>query len=126
MSNEVFEATKIRLAERPPTHCASCYGQYVDRRYVDFGASYDGPVLENVAGGVPASIDDLIVCEECLAAAARQIGYDDVTAKDEQIEQQAAQLQDLTERLAGALAYANKLEAAVAAKPTRKPRGTGT
>lgn len=125
MSDEVFEASRIRPAQPPPAYCSACFGQYPDRRHVDFGASYDGPVLENVAGGVPASIDDLVICEECLATAAKLIGHGDTTEKDAQIETQAAQMQELTERLAGAMAYCNKLETAIAAKPKveRKPRG---
>lgn len=119
MSEEVFEATRIRLASPPPSHCSACFGAYPQRRHVDFGASYDGPVLENVAGGVPASIDELVICEDCLATAAKVIGYADATAKDGQIAQQTAQLQEVTERLAGAMAYANKLETAIAAKPEK-------
>jgi hypothetical protein len=67
-------ATKIRLAETPPTHCASCFGQYPDRRHIDFGAYWDGPVFArdegDVAGGAPIAVDDLVICEECLRAAA--------------------------------------------------------
>jgi hypothetical protein len=123
MSEQTFEATKIRLASPPPSYCSSCYGQYTERRHVDFGAAYDGPVLEGVEGGVPASIDDLVICEECLAAAAKVIGYDDAAKLNEQIAAQADQLGELTERLAGAMAYANKLEAALQSKPEPAKRG---
>lgn len=114
---------KIRLAPTPPSHCSSCFGAYPQRRHVDFGASFDGPVLPSglEASGVNGvSIDDLIVCEDCLATAAREIGFGDVAALTKQIEQQAAHAEELTERLAGAIAYYNKLETAIAAKPEPK------
>jgi hypothetical protein len=72
MNNTDGTSQKIRLTGTPVA-CASCYGQYVDRRHVDFGASTDGAVLagpSNIAGGKGQSIDEVIVCDECLAAAA--------------------------------------------------------
>jgi hypothetical protein len=63
---------KIRLTGTPVA-CASCYGQYTDRRHVDFGSSTDGAVLagpSNIAGGKGQSIDEVIICDECLTAAA--------------------------------------------------------
>jgi hypothetical protein len=71
---------KIRLTERPPVACASCYGQYTDRRHVDFGSSTDGAVLagpSNIAGDKGQSIDEVIICDECLTAAAGLIGLED-------------------------------------------------
>jgi hypothetical protein len=60
----------MHVSERTE-HCAACYGQYGDRRYVDFEAAYDGPVLE---GAIKVAIDDLVICENCLTAAAKMIG----------------------------------------------------
>jgi hypothetical protein len=57
-----------------PPACAACGGQYPDRKHVDFGAAWDGPVLnqaEVIAEGVtPMQIDDLKVCETCVREAA--------------------------------------------------------
>lgn len=57
-----------------PTACAACGGQYPDRKHVDFGAAWDGPVLnqaEVISEGVtPMQIDDLKVCETCVREAA--------------------------------------------------------
>jgi hypothetical protein len=36
-----LDAAQIRLCS-PPAACSSCYGQYPQRRHVDFGASWDG------------------------------------------------------------------------------------
>lgn len=63
-------------------HCASCYGQYEKRKLVDFDAAYDGPVLDDDAHRV--TIDDLVVCEECLGSAARLLGWTPSTAADQE------------------------------------------
>lgn len=59
----------MRFALRPPSYCAACFGQYPDRLHIDFEASWDGPVVE-VANGLKVTIDDLIICENCLKGAA--------------------------------------------------------
>lgn len=128
--SEVFEATKVRVAERPPAGCAACFGQYPQRTHVDFGSSYDGPMLpaqENATGVVGVSIDELVICEECLRTAAQLLGLTDPGQTTEQLEALTAQAEELTERLAGAMAYANKLETAIAAKPkpARRPPRAG-
>lgn len=112
---ELQPLQKIRLAEHAPVACASCYGQYTDRRHVDFGAAYDGPVLPSGAetkGVVGLVVDDLIVCEECLSAAAKLIGFADATETRQSNDALASRAEELSERLAGALAYIDKLEAA--------------
>lgn len=55
-----------KLAESRPPFCASCF-QHPDGRSVDFEAAYDGPVIPGTPEPVP--VDDLILCEECLAEA---------------------------------------------------------
>jgi hypothetical protein len=105
---------KIRLTGTPVA-CASCYGQYVDRRHVDFGASTDGAVLagpSNIAGGKGQSIDEVIVCDECLAAAAELIGLEEATPLHAEIEELQQTLDDLAERLALTTAYVETLERA--------------
>lgn len=64
----------MRISGRPPTYCSSCHGQYTDRTYVDFDAYWDGPVMEE-PNQVKVAIDDLIICDECLGAAATLLGY---------------------------------------------------
>lgn len=132
---ELQPLAKIRLAERPPVACSSCNGQYTDRRHVDFGAAYDGPVLPSGAetrGVVGIAVDDLIVCDECLTAAARLIGMEDATQSREAMDALTARAEEMSERLAGAIAYINRLEqanaqrdelAAVLKPKPRKPRG---
>lgn len=113
MSNETFsDAATIRIAERPPAMCSACFGQYPDRHHIDFGASWDGPVLD---GAHRVSIDELIICENCIEIAASLFG---LTA-DGSIE--IARILKATKQTAVDLVSAHKyielLEAAVAAKP---------
>jgi len=44
--------------------CAACYN-FTNKRLVDLGAAFDGPVLET-----GMQIDDLILCEDCVRSAA--------------------------------------------------------
>jgi hypothetical protein len=111
--------TKIKPAATPPTHCASCFGQYPDRRHVDFNAYWDGPVFArddgDVAGGAPISVDDLVICEECVAAAATVLELtDDDTRRH--VLQMEREVEELRERLLGATTYIAKLEDASVAR----------
>jgi len=53
-----------KIAQKP-AYCASCY-QQDPVRYVDFEAAYDGPVIP---GSPRVTVDDLIICENCLGSA---------------------------------------------------------
>lgn len=130
-------ATRIREADRPPVGCASCYGQYPQRRHVDFSASYEGPILgpqEGVVGAKLLSVDDLIICDECLTAAAKILGLGNV---DEVRAERDEAVQELSERYAqieDQENYITSLEKAIAqrksldevngsSKRVSKPRG---
>lgn len=108
-----------RLASPPPSACAACFGQYPDRRHVDFEAAYDGPVLE---GAARVAIDDLIVCENCLADGARILGW----VPDQEAREQLAALRvraaEAEARNEGQAAYIRKLEDALAARPAPATR----
>ena len=67
----------MRLADPRPPYCACCYqAPTVDQRkvYVDYEAAYDGPVIPGASE--PVVIDDMILCEDCVKAAARLVGYE--------------------------------------------------
>jgi hypothetical protein len=105
---------KIRLTGTPVA-CASCYGQYTDRRHVDFGSSTDGAVLagpSNIAGGKGQSIDEVIICDECLTAAAALIGLEDSAPLHAEVDELQKTVDDLAERLARTTAYVETLEQA--------------
>lgn len=116
--SDLSVATKIRLSP-PPTACASCWGQYTDRQHVDFGASYDGPVVDGesgIANHTTVAIDDLIICDECLSAAAALLGLtrdEDQAARTAELE---AEVDDLRQRLLGAMDYIEKQDAEKASR----------
>lgn len=56
-----------RLAESRPPYCAACFQHPGGLRCVDFEAAYDGPVVPGTPEPVP--VDDLVLCEQCLAEA---------------------------------------------------------
>lgn len=57
-----------RLAPTPPAYCAACFNACGPQvRHVDFEAAYDGPVIPGTPEPVP--VDDLVICEGCLAEA---------------------------------------------------------
>lgn len=56
-----------KIAPTAPSHCACCFQAGSDKRYVDFEAAYDGPVIPGTPEPVP--VDDLVLCEDCLETA---------------------------------------------------------
>jgi hypothetical protein len=65
-------------------------------RYVDFDAAYDGPVLEHMIDGAPRiSVDDLVICEKCLGAAARLLGFEPAEETREEITEVQAQMAEV-------------------------------
>jgi hypothetical protein len=110
------------------TYCASCHGQYLDRKHVDFDAYYDGPVIDT-AGDIKVSIDDLIICDECLKNAGALVGL--FPAEDLKTENQ-----ELGEALEAHEEHAKALEALISdmentlskftsekiQRPARRPR----
>lgn len=99
----------MRIAETTPPYCSACFGQEPDAKYVDFESAWDGPVIDE-GNGLKQSIDDLIICERCLMAAANLKGLDStkdmreenlelgvlVEKLEEQIKAKDAMINDLT------------------------------
>lgn len=116
-------AAKIREVDVPPVACASCNGQYPDRRHVDFGAGYEGAALppeaiSGIAGAKVHHVDDLIICDECLTAAATVLGLGDLEEAREVIAGHEERIGELGEKLAGAVAYISQLEKAAKDRET--------
>lgn len=114
----------VSLLEVPPVRCSACWGQYPERRHVDFESHWEGPTWrEGIAGedgeilnSITLSLDDLILCEECLTTAAKLIGLvkpDEVSQHAEELERQLA---ELVERNRGLELHARNLEASIASK----------
>jgi hypothetical protein len=127
----------MRIAHTPPVACASCFAQYPDKVHVDFESTWDGPVINN--DGTNYSVDDLVICEDCMRAAMALMPSDDESATQKEL----AELREGYERL---LDYQLKLqtglanieralrikpegldaELAEAAQPKRRPRPKAT
>ena len=113
MSVPVLDGTpKIRVAEIPPAYCASCHGQYPDRRHVDFGANYEGPSFhnDNVAGGQWQSVDDLIICEDCFLEAMSRLGYEPASRVNEHVAMLERENEQLRNRMEQALGYIEQVD----------------
>jgi hypothetical protein len=121
----------MKLTEIPPVRCSACFGQYTERRHVDFEAAWEGPTFkEGIAGedgeilnAIPVSIDDLILCEDCLRAAAALIGLKDPDEVSEYAEQLETQRDELLEKVRGFERHSANLEASIASK--RELTGAG-
>ena len=55
-----------------PAYCSACFSAKPQMRHIDFECVWDGPVI-NVEDGIRVQVDDLIVCEDCLSAAAARL-----------------------------------------------------
>lgn len=73
-----------------------------DLEYVNFESAYDGPVIEDPNSTVKVYLDKVVICESCVAGAARLLG----------MEYQA----DTRDHLAAIEAYCEQLEAEVKTK----------
>lgn len=114
-----MDASEIRKAQPPPSHCSSCFGQYPDREHVDFCAVWEGPVVEHKSVGVtPVSIDELIICETCIRAAAALLGLVEPAEDAEQVAERETAIGDLRERLTGQADYIRSLEQAAEKRGT--------
>lgn len=121
-------ADRIHIAQPAPAHCTGCFQAKPHMRHVDFGAFYDGPVMQAAIGTLPHVIDDLILCEDCLRDAGRLVGLGDATQLNERIEALEQLRNDLGERLTAALAHIDQLEKALVTReqlhqalPQRRP-----
>jgi hypothetical protein len=118
----------MRRSETPPAMCSACFGQYPDRVHIDFESSWDGPLIEggtqdregNVISRIPVSIDELVLCEECIAAAAAELGFSRDEA--EKVKELRKQIRELKASNAGLTDYNAKLEGALAVKREQAER----
>lgn len=110
----------MKLADTPPVVCSSCYGQYPDRRHVDFESAWDGPTFtEGVATGdgevrrnLTVAVDDLFLCENCILDAGRLLGIEPADKVALELEDAKGRMREMSERLAGQADYIAKLEQA--------------
>lgn len=115
----------VSLLETPPVRCSGCWGQYPERRHVDFESHWEGPMFREgvmgedgeISNTINVSIDDLVLCEDCLRAAAKLIGLVDPDEVAEYAEQLEKRADDLLERNRGLEEHNKQLKAAIASEP---------
>lgn len=115
----------MRIAETPPAACSSCFQSKPEMVHVDFEVAWDGPTVTDgildedgrLAHTLTTAIDDMILCRECLCAAAALAGMVDPTVQTAELEQLREANQVLAEKLRGLEDYNAKLGAAIAARP---------
>lgn len=122
----------MKLASPPPVVCSSCYGQYPQRQHVDFESAWDGPTFteglhqgDEVVTNLVVSVDDLVICEDCLREAGKLVGLGDVDTIQRDLEQLEQHAQELRERLAGQADYIDRLEKAAEARGRLSQELTG-
>jgi hypothetical protein len=114
----------LKIPDTPPVRCSSCFGQYVERRHVDFEAAWEGPTFkEGIVGeggeienGILVSVDDLIICEDCLKAAAALLGLKDPDELAEYAETLEKRVDELLEQVRGYELHTQNLESSIASK----------
>lgn len=115
-------ANEIRPASLP-IYCSACRAQNPGNRHIDFDAAVDRGYGD---GDNPISMDDLILCEECVRTAARQL---DMVDRSElaQVESLERRLRNEVYRADQAEKYAESLELAFENRPQQiaAPRKRG-
>jgi len=105
-------ANEIRPTNMPP-YCSACYDQKPQKRYVDFDAASDRGWTED-----GQSMDDLILCEDCIRSAAVHVNMRDTTELEVEIEQLRSSSARYMQQRNAARTYAKRLEEALAARST--------
>ncbi len=113
----------IRLTGTP-MYCSACFNQDSAVRHVDFDAASDRGYGH---GSVPVAMDDLVLCETCLKEGARLLGMIDQTLFQAELDGLRKRYEFERKRADSADLYAEKLEAAVDARPNpvSAPRRVG-
>lgn len=110
------------------TYCSSCHGQYLDRKHVDFESYFDGPVID-AESGIKVSIDDLIICDQCLQNAGKLVGLfpaDELKKENEElgttVEEKNAQIEVQHELISDLEKTLAKFTDEKIQRPDRRPR----
>jgi hypothetical protein len=107
LANEIREASK-------PIYCSACFNSQ-DLRHVDFDAACDRGYANDEA--VQVTMDDLILCENCVREGARLLGMTDEQELHDKVEDLEAKLDATAKALRQARNYADTLEHAIGERP---------
>lgn len=117
-------ANEVRAAGTP-VYCSACFNHDSSLRHVDFDAACDRGY--GMQEAVKVSMDDLVLCETCVKAGGLLVGMVDAGEQAERMASLEERLTAETARCDQAVAYANRMEEALAARPepvtVTRPRG---
>jgi hypothetical protein len=93
----------VSIALSKPAYCAACFQAKPDATFVDLGSTYEGPTFRD-EGGTVITVDDNIVCEDCVRDAALVLALHvdpirEVEIQRDEARQQARSWQDYAEGL---------------------------
>lgn len=110
----VLEEHQIALTGLP-LRCSACFNQDPGRRHIDMDAACDRGYGKDEA--VQVAYDDLVLCENCVREAATLINM--VAKDDKALENLERQLKSEQEHRRRAERWANTMQEAIAAMPTK-------
>lgn len=107
-------ALRVKLSDPKPARCAGCWTSAdVNLRFVDFDAAVDrGSFMDENAGAVIDSIDELHLCENCVREACEALDM-----RPQHVQLLLREAKDANRRADEWRAYALKVEEAQGERP---------
>lgn len=116
-------ANEIRPADTP-IYCSACRGQDKTLTHIDFDAACDRGFGD---GPLPVSMDDLILCENCVKNAGRLVGMEEASETSQERDKFKRLWHEEKALREQAVGYADRMEEALQHRPDKlkvsKPRG---
>jgi hypothetical protein len=94
------------------THCVACFTQDHTIRHIDFDAACDRGFGEDHVSGMKISMDDLILCENCIKQAAKMIDMEPIGKSAQTIRELEIELDTAQRERKQAQNYSDRLEVA--------------
>lgn len=121
----VTMANEIRPTNMP-IYCSACFGQNPEAQHVDMDAACDRGYGDRDDGN-KVSMDDLILCEDCIRSAGVLVGMTDTREFQEHTNSLERRLEEEKKRADKATEYADRMEDALKHRPEElkvsRPRG---
>ncbi|HLY82954.1 MAG TPA: hypothetical protein VKQ71_08205 [Acidimicrobiales bacterium] len=99
-----------------PAYCSACYNQNPSKQHLDFDAAAERGFGDR-DDGLKISMDDLILCEDCVREAARLIGMRDAGELEHDLETLTRLHRQEKDRADGLERYLTNMEAAFSSRP---------
>lgn len=110
-----MKAAKATLLDGSPQYCSACFNQDNTKQHIDLDASCDrGYALHT---DIPITMDDLVLCEDCIRNAAQLIGMEDKSTTERELSELRIKADRLERESRQAQRYADTLEDAFDKRP---------